>query len=70
VYLSLNFTHPLTDVVSKFSKYIRNKNCKDLSVGKDLTKFTKIFTPEFFIFVLYIYIFIKKNEYFENFDMI
>jgi hypothetical protein len=41
--------------VSKFPKYIsffwkKKKNCKDLGVGQDLTKFTKIPTLESLFF--------------------
>jgi hypothetical protein len=48
------------------------KNCKDLDIGDDLMKFTKITTPQslhlFFIFFyfiyIYIYIFKKKKMIF------
>jgi hypothetical protein len=44
-------------------KKIKNKNCKDLGVGQDLTEFEKILTPKslkLYIYI-YIYIYILKN---------
>jgi len=41
-------------------KKIKNKNCKDLGVGQDLTEFEKILTPK--SLKLYIYIYIKKYK--------
>jgi len=40
----------------------------DLCVGQDLTKFAKTLILEFL--KIYIYIYIYRNGYFENFDWI
>jgi hypothetical protein len=40
--------------------FFRKKNCKDLVVGKDLTKFSKILIPEYF--KNFIIFFFKKKE--------
>jgi hypothetical protein len=42
-----------------FFRIKKKKNCKDFSVGQDLTKFVKIPTLESLI---YIYIFLKKDK--------
>jgi hypothetical protein len=51
--LYLNFPLNHNGNVSNFLKYPyfflgkrRNKNCKDLAVGQDLTEFAKIHTPK------------------------
>jgi hypothetical protein len=43
----------------------RERECGELGIGEDLTKFTKIPTPEYIYIYIYIYI-----RYFETFDRI
>jgi hypothetical protein len=64
----LGFLLNLNGEVPKFLKYPsffneknKNKNCKDLGIGQDLTEFAKIFTLESLRFFFYNFCFLGKS---------